>query len=89
MEYIEIYKKNLKFRCRKINKKYYILDGHKCYEINEMGNFIWNKINSERSIEDICNLLKLEYDISVDRIANDIFDFFHFMKDKEIIKLSM
>jgi hypothetical protein len=61
-----------------------IADMNSMYTLNETGAFIWERINGEKSVEDIINEMVNEYEVDYDTASNDVFSFIDDM-DKYLI----
>ena len=60
-----------------IDEKAVILDprNQKVHELNEVGSFIWEKLDGENDAEAISNLLTEDFDCELSVIATDIQEF--------------
>ena len=77
-----IVNKNPNIVARKVHDSYFLIDitenysDDKCrlYEINEVGNFIWNLIDGKAAATDIAESIKkaITDDVSVDEILLDV-----------------
>lgn len=91
-------KKDENVVARKIHDKYFLVNitdnySHdKCviYEVNEIGYFIWNKINGKKTREDLARLLQLEINDNVDYhlIYHDVVEFLDKLKNKGFITIN-
>ncbi len=60
-----------------IDEKAVILDprNQKVHELNEVGSFIWEKLDGENDSEEITNLLVQDFDCELAVVASDIQEF--------------
>ena len=85
---------NNNFFIKKIENNYMVIplnnnnvDMTNIYTINEIGYLIYSMLKDNKSIEDIKNKIKEEYEIDDDnRIINDINDFILELKKRNIYK---
>jgi hypothetical protein len=52
-----------------------IVTMNKLYTMNEIGMFIWNRIDGENSVEQIAEFMTAEYDIDKNTALNDTLEF--------------
>lgn len=57
----------------------------KVLALNEVGSFIWNRINGSNSIEDILNAVCHEFDVNREQAAVDVDDFITLLYDKNLL----
>jgi len=50
---MELYEKNVFIRLGKISQQNFLINGRQCFEINEIGLFIWECFSLPSSIEDV------------------------------------
>lgn len=62
-----------------------IADMNSVYTLNETGAFIWDHIDGKRCVEELINVLTLEYDIDNKTAQKDIFSFIDNMSKYLII----
>jgi hypothetical protein len=62
-----------------------IADMNSMYTLNETGAFIWERINGEKSVEDIINEMMNEYEVDYKTASNDVFSFIDDMSSYLII----
>lgn len=62
-----------------------IADMNSMYTLNETGAFIWERINGERSVEDIIKEMMNEYEVDYDTASNDVLSFIDDMRGYLII----
>lgn len=69
----------------------YLNDKCSLYELNQIGNFIWDSLNNANSIDDITELLMLEIVTSINRVEifNDIYEFMFILKNEHFGRLLM
>lgn len=86
MDILKIYKRSIKYRNRKISNRIILMGMRNNFEINEVGNFIWDHLDGKTTIDSIINLTSQEYDSSKDVIEKDVIDFIKFLCEKEVIE---
>ena len=89
------YSRNQNYVLRNIHGSYFLIDitdnykDDKCrlIEINEVGEFIWSKLTTELTINELTDelLAVLIDDVPYDMIYNDIKEYLEIMNAKEII----
>lgn len=57
-------------------------------ELNNVGGFIWGKVNGLRTVSEIIQELLLEYDISEDNLKAEVNDFLLLLKGKDLLEIS-
>jgi hypothetical protein len=62
-----------------------IADMNSMYTLNETGAFIWERIDGEKSVEDIINEMMNEYEVDYTTASNDVFSFIDEMSSYLII----
>ncbi len=82
---------------RKIHDTFFLIDitdnyaQDKCalYEINETGNFIWDHINGQNSINDIATALQhaIVDEIDLQILVDDVRDFVEMLLAKEFVEV--
>ncbi|KGE16519.1 PqqD family protein [Paenibacillus wynnii] len=82
------YKKNLNFRVRMIAKQVLLFGESSAYQLNDTGNLIWNELDSVKTIDEILNSIKSQYeDLSVN-YEKDVLEFLDFLLGINAIKIS-
>lgn len=61
------------------------LDRGKYFALNEVGSRIWEIINTPTTVEEIINILLLEYDVKTDICKDNVFNFLERLSDNELI----
>lgn len=83
---MKLVKKNIKSRIRKIGKKNILITMNNFYELNELGETIFKKIDGTKTIQDIEDELFEVYDVSKEVLKADINDFINFLLSIEAIE---
>ena len=63
----------------KINKEVHKLD--------EVGTFIWNLLDGNRSINQICDLMVKEYEVNAEQCSKDLNEFVEQLKSKNLLEI--
>ncbi|GEM_PF-757109 len=86
MDVSKIYKRNIKYRKRKIANRFILMGMKKNFEINEIGSFIWEHLDGDTILASIIDLILEEYDINRNIIEVDVISFVKFLHENEIIE---
>jgi hypothetical protein len=86
MDILRIYKRSIKYRNRRIANRIILMGMKNNFEINEVGNFIWEHLDGNTNLSSIINLLVQEYDSSKDIIQIDAVNFINFLYENKIIE---
>lgn len=79
------FKKKISWRVRKISNTYLLMNGVEAYEINEVGVSVWDQIDGEKTVSEIIQLLKGEYDTNTEILTRDIVRFMTEMENNDIV----
>ena len=78
----KIYKKNDNFVFRKIEDETLLVplrdnvgDMGSLYNLNEVGSFIWQRLDSRKPLRDIVDKILLEFDVSCEQAQTDLCEF--------------
>lgn len=80
----DVLTKNYTFRSRKISNQNILFAPGFCYELNETGTFIWDNI-SDRSVNEIIEMLSKEYEVSPEIIKDDVVSFVDFLIENNAV----
>lgn len=80
-----LFKRNIVYRVRTINKKNVLFGENQCFELNELALLIWNNLDGENSIDDLINMIAEEYDADKSDIKKDIEEFINEMVESNVI----
>ena len=58
----------------------------KYYGLNEVATTIWNLLDKEMSVDELCDRLTEEFDITLDECRTQILEFLPRLKEKKLIK---
>ncbi len=86
MDISKTYKRSIEYRNRKIANRIILMGMKNNYEINEVGNFIWEHLDGNTTINSIIDLISKEYDLSKEIIEKDVTSFVEFLHENKIIK---
>lgn len=82
-----VYHQNPEVVARKVSDEFILVplsddiaDMDSIYTMNEVGAFIWENINGERTINDIVGEVLNEFEVSPDEAENDVLAFFDDIK---------
>ena len=88
-----VYQKNQNFVFRKIDNDTLLVpikndvgDMDCIYNLNEMGAFVWEHLDGQKSAQDIKNLILAEFDVSVQEAEADLEKFVMQLSEIEAIK---
>ena len=82
----EKYVRNMFVRSGKLDNHSYLINGRQCFEVNEIGLFIWNCFNSPTSIDDVQEEVFSNYaGRNNDRMKKEICDFIRLLIDYDLI----
>ena len=88
-----VYQKNQNFVFRKIDNDTLLVpikndvgDMDCIYNLNEMGAFVWEHLDGQKSAQDIKNLILAEFDVSVQEAESDLEKFVMQLSEIEAIK---
>ena len=88
-----VYQKNQNFVFRKIDSDTLLVpikndvgDMDCIYNLNEMGAFVWEHLDGQKSAQDIKNLILAEFDVSVQEAEADLEKFVMQLSEIEAIK---
>lgn len=81
-----IYKQNIKYRIRKVSNRYVLLGAEKCFEFNELANFIWEHINGDTDINAIVEAIIKDYECTRQVAEKDVNELIKFLADNGILK---
>lgn len=86
------YKRNEDFVYRKIEDETILVpiknnvgDMGSIYNLNEVGAFIWEHLDGEKTLEDLKNMVTAEFDVSDQEAEEDLIQFVDDLKDIEAI----
>lgn len=68
----------------------YLNDKCSLYELNQIGNFIWDSLDNANSIDDITDLLMSEIVTPVNRVEifNDVYEFISILKNEHFLEVT-
>ena len=82
-----VYHQNPEVVARKVSDEFILVplsddiaDMDSIYTMNEVGAFIWENINGQRTVNDIVNEVLSEFEVSPDEAKNDVVVFFEDIK---------
>ena len=92
----KIYKKNPDIITRKIDDEYVLIPIHKnignlesVFTLNDVGSFIWERINGINKVGDIYRMIREEFQVNKEDAKKDLTDFIiHLEKIKFLIQSS-
>ena len=62
-----------------------VADMNKVFNLNEVGSFIYDSIDGEKSVEDVVNKLQCTYEVSRETVLSDVKDFITDMVSKGVL----
>lgn len=74
-------------QCRVINNVKYIAVNREVFELDEVGELVWESINGEKSISDIIDKVSRAYDVDKSDIKQDIEDFINDLIQKNLVEV--
>lgn len=74
-------------QCRVINNVKYIAINREVFELDEVGELVWESINGEKSINDIIDKVSRAYDVDKSDIRQDIEDFINDLIQKNLVEV--
>lgn len=74
-------------QCRVINNVKYIAINREVFELDEVGELVWESINGEKSISDIIDKVSRTYDVDKSDIRQDIEDFINDLIQKNLVEV--
>ncbi|WP_066501409.1 PqqD family protein [Abyssisolibacter fermentans] len=82
-----LYKRNIVYRVRTINKRNILFGGNQCFELNELALLVWNSLNGEITIDELSNKILEQYDEDKEVIKKDVSNFIaEMVKDNVILE---
>jgi hypothetical protein len=86
IENLKDLKRNEKLAIRKVGEQFYIVCGHDCYEVNNIGATITNVMGSDISINDLCEKLSTKYEYKdIVKIQEDVSTFINFLLEEGLV----
>lgn len=86
MDILKKYRRCIKFRNRKIANRNILMGMRETFEINELGNFIWQQLDSNTTLGEIIASISEEYDSDKEIIEKDVLKYIKFLYENEIIE---
>ncbi|WP_028589997.1 PqqD family protein [Paenibacillus massiliensis] len=74
-------------QCRVINNVKYIAINREVFELDEVGELVWESINGEKSISDIIDKVSRVYDVVPSDIRQDIEAFINELIQKNLVEV--
>ena len=73
-----------------IGEEFIVLDSSKkkAHELNSLGKFIWQKLESERSLDDLKLALLEEFDTDIETVTKDVNIFLKQLEDKDLLEVN-
>ncbi len=62
-----------------------IVDFAVAVSLNETGAFLWQQLESEKSIEELADALASEYDITSEEVIDDVIEFAELLKTRNFL----
>ena len=62
-----------------------IVDFAVAVSLNETGAFLWQQLESEKSIEELADTLASEYDITSAEVIDDVIEFVELLKSRDFL----
>lgn len=59
----------------------------KYYGLNEVGTFVWEHLSGRPTVDEICEEVCLEYDVSTERCRNDVEGLLRDLSDRGLVDL--
>lgn len=87
----KVFKKNMDFPWQTINGETIIVDpnNQNSFELNEVGSFIWKRLDGKTSLKNICLQLSQEYDVDPETIQGDLAELVQAMESSQLIQVSL
>lgn len=63
-------------------------DAGKYYGLNEIATAIWEKLEKEMTVDELCEALTSEFDVSPEQCREDVVDFLKKLVEKELVKIT-
>ena len=86
------YKRNANFVYRKIENETILVpiknnvgDMSCIYNLNEVGAFIWERLDGEKTVNDILNMVVEEFDITAEDAKIDVYDYITDLKNIDAV----
>ncbi|WDV47205.1 PqqD family protein [Clostridiaceae bacterium M8S5] len=80
-----IYKRNIVYRVRTINKKSILFGDNQCFELNEVASMIWANLDGENAINDLVSMIAEEYKVDINIVKEDVNKFITEMVKNKVI----
>jgi len=80
-----IYRKDMFVKIQAIKGKIYIAKNTDVFELDEVGIFIWEKIDGKNSLEDIVFAVSKKYNQTIENIYSDVKDFINDLHNNNLV----
>lgn len=64
------------------------LDSGFYYSANEVGSRLWELCDGEKTIKDIIDIISPEYDVSLEKLTEDIMEFINLLYHEELLTIT-
>lgn len=83
----KVYQRNANHPWQTLNESTVILStqGMMSYELQGIGHYIWESLDSQKSVSEIIQSILLEYDASQDQATKDTLEFITTLEDENLI----
>ena len=62
-----------------------LADMQRIFTLNAVGAYIWSSLDGERSLGEICDDLRTEFDVQKEQAENDLCDFIYELQEADLI----
>jgi len=81
-----ILERNMFVQYRAINEKKYLAKDYDAYELDEIGEIVWENIDGNTPLEEIAEKIAVKYDVDKNIVMRDIEEFAKEMIDKGLVE---
>ena len=89
----KIFRKNEQIVSRKIAGDLFLVpikgklaDMQRIFTLNPVGEYIWQTLDNQKSLRDICNEVIAKFEVEKEQAESDISEFIHELLDTDLIK---
>ncbi|NOW07500.1 PqqD family protein [Clostridium beijerinckii] len=81
-----ILERNMFVQYRSINGKKFLAKNYKAYELDEIGEIVWESIDGNTDIYEICEKISKKYSVDINIVKNDVEEFIRDLLSKNLIE---
>ncbi|MBO8164929.1 MAG: PqqD family protein [Brevibacillus sp.] len=79
--------KDVFVQCRVINNTKYLAKNNEVYQLDEVGEQVWDLLDGKTSIEQIADHIARKYQVDSNMVLNDIQKFIQELVDKNLVEV--